>query len=223
MSEKRKSVKATSPKGSIMWFKLVKPDAKFKKYTVDLIVEDSPEIRKIINTMDTLIEETLKEEMAKATEKKDFKRKAKLARSKNSSLEEQLDAQGQPTGKFVMKFRLASSGKKKDDSVYQIAPPALFNAQAKPYTDAEKATLQVFNGSIGQVSFEMSPYAMATGDVGVSLKPKAVMIHKIQQVAADASQFGFSASELQQDSEFAMEPESETSVSGEDSPANEDF
>ena len=221
MSEKRKVIKGTSPRGSVMWFKCIKPDDKFKKFTIDLIVDDTPEIRKIIDSMDTLIDETLKEEKAKAVEKGDHKRKAKLGLSKNKSIEEQLDSQGQPTGKFVMKFRLASSGKKKDDTVYQIAPPALFNSQAKPYSESEKASLQVFNGSIAQVSFEISPYALATGDVGASLKPKAIMLHKIQQVAMDASQYGFSASELQQDSEFAME---NSEVQDEESTAsNDDF
>lgn len=217
---KRKVIKATSPVGTIMWFKCVKPDQKFKKYTVDLIVEDTPAIRKIINAMDELVADTLKEETAKAVEKGDHKRKAKLGLSKNKSIEEQLDATGKPTGKFIMKFRLASSGKKKDDSVYTIAPPALFNAQAQPYTEAEKQSLQVFNGSIGLVNFEMSPYALATGDVGASLKPKAVQIKKIQQGVADASEYGFSASEMQEESEFAMESSEEAAPS---TSSNEDF
>lgn len=217
---KRKVIKATSPVGTIMWFKCVKPDQKFKKFTVDLIVEDTPQIRKIINTMDELIADTLKEEIAKAVEKGDHKRKAKLSLSKNKSIEEQLDATGKPTGRFVMKLRMASVGKKKDDTVYTIAPPAIFKADATPYTDAEKQTLQVFNGSIGLVSFEMSPYALATGDVGASLKPKAIQIKKIQQAAADASDYGFSASEMQEDSEFAMES---SEAPSEQSTANDDF
>lgn len=221
MSEKRKVVKATSPIGSIQWFKLLKPDPKFKKYTVDLIVEDTPELRKIINAMDELTQETLKAELAKADEKKDFKRKKMLEISKSMPIEEQLDSNGQPTGKFVMKFRGKAEGTNKDKEVYQINPPAVFNAQAKPYSPEEKATLRVFNGSIGQVAFEMNPYALATGSVGVTLKPKACLIKKIQQADGDASQFGFSASELSQEDD-SSEFDSEGSTEGASS-ESEDF
>ena len=86
MSEKRKVIKGTSPRGSVMWFKCIRPDDKFKKFTIDLIVDDTPEIRKIIDSMDTLIDETLKEEKAKAVEKGDHKRKAKLGLSKINQL-----------------------------------------------------------------------------------------------------------------------------------------
>lgn len=195
--EKKKVIKATSPKGSIQWFKLLKPDQKFNKYSVDLIVEDSPEIRKIIEVMDNAIEAKLKEEMASA----EPKRKKLLQKSLSRPIEEQLDSQGKETGKFIMKFRAAASGKKKDNSVYHVAPPAVFNSQAKPYSPAEKQSLQVFNGSIGQINFEISSYALATGMVGATLKPKAAMLIKIQQGNEDASEFGFSASELSSDDE----------------------
>lgn len=219
MSERRKVVKATSPVGSIQWFKLLKPDPKFKKYTVDLIVEDTPELRKIINTMDELVQETLKAELAKADEKKDFKRKKLLEVAKSAPIEEQLDSNGQPTGKFVMKFRGKSEGVNKDKEVYTIAPPAIFNSQAKPYSPEEKAVLRVFNGSIGQVAFEMNPYALATGAVGITLKPKACLIKKIQQADGDASQFGFSASEFSQEDDSSSEFES----SSEEVQGNDDF
>jgi hypothetical protein len=138
-------------------------------------------------------------------------------------IEPQLNAAGGETGKFVMKFRMASSGVKKDKSVYTIAAPAIFNSAAQPYSPSDKASLQVFNGSIGQINFEMSPYALATGDVGITLKPKAAMILKIQQADADASQYGFSASEFANDSgeeEFQQESSLESNSAAS---SNDDF
>lgn len=222
MADKQKKIKATSPIGTIMWFKLLKADQKFKKYTVDLIVEDSEQIRKIIQTMDDAIEETLKAEKAKAVEKKDFKRQKALSVAKSKPIEPQLDAEGKETGKYIMRFRMKSEGMNKEKQVYKINPPAVFNAQQKPYSAEEKATLMVFNGSIGQIAFEMSPYALATGDVGVTLRPTAAMIRKIQQADADASQFGFAAGEY--DSESASEFDSEASESSEGgADDNQDF
>lgn len=223
MAEKQKKIKGTSPIGTILWFKLVKADQKFKKYTADLIVEDSEQIRKIIQTMDDAIEETLKAEKAKAVEKKDFKRQKSLSVAKSKPIEPQLDAEGKETGKYIMRFRMKSEGMNKDKQVYLINPPAIFNGAGKPYSTEEKARLVVFNGSIGQIAFEMSPYALATGDVGVTLRPTAAMIRKIQQADADASQFGFAANEMDSDapSEFEMEAASEEQ-SGE-ADANQDF
>lgn len=221
--DKKKVIKATSPRGQIQWFKLLKPDQKFNKYSVDLIVDDTPEIRKIIDVMEKTVTERLQAETSAAVEKGDHKRKKLLARAKQMPIEPQLNAAGQETGKFVMKFRMAASGIKKDKSVYTVPAPAVFNSQALPYSPEQKATLQVFNGSIGQINFELSPYALATGDVGCTLKPKAAMILKIQQAEADAGQFGFSASEFANDSqeeEFQQEASSEASSTG---AVSEDF
>jgi hypothetical protein len=221
--DKKKVIKATSPRGTIQWFKLVKPDAKFNKYSVDLIVDDTPEIRKIIDVMESAVSEKLKGELAAAQEKGDHKRKKMLTKAKQMPIEPQLNAAGEETGKFVMKFRLAASGTKKDKTVYTVAAPAIFDSKAKPYSPEAKATLQVFNGSIGQINFELSTYALATGDVGCTLKPKAAMVLKIQQGTAEASDFGFAASEFENDSqeeEFQQESASESTSS---ETKNEDF
>lgn len=193
MSERRKNIKATSPKGTIMWFSLTKPDPKFKKYKVDLVVDDTPELRKIMEQVESEAKAAFEELVAKTS---DLAKRKKLKMSDNKPIEEQLDSQGNPTGKFVMKFRAKSEGVNKDKEVYSIPAPALFNAQAKPISAEEKASLRVFNGSIGQVNFEIVRYGNASLGAGATLQPKACMIHKIQQAAPDASQFGFSASEL---------------------------
>lgn len=218
MSDKRKKVKATSPKGQIRWFKFVKPDQKFKKYTADLVVDDTPELRKIMEKMESEIEAALVEAREK---QEDPAKRKKIKKADDRPIEEQLDAQGNPTGKYVMKFRMKSEGVNKEKQVYQINPPALFHGNLKPYTAEEKAKLQVFNGSTCQVAFELSTYALATGAVGATLRPTACQIIKIEQLDADASQFGFGATELEQgndESEFEQEAQAEAKAD-----TNEDF
>jgi len=213
-----KAVKATSPVGNGQWFKLVKPDAKFKKYQVDLILEDSPELRNLINQMEEMIQEQMTLTKKEAAEKyaKDKSKPLVVPQvSDTNPIMPVLDSEGKDTGKFIMKFRDGSEGKKKDGTLYTKAPPAIFNAAAKPYSKSELETLKVPNGSTMKIAFEMKPYYVAgTKTVGVSLKPKAAMLIKLEQVS-QASDFGFSASEFsEQDdsdqSEFESTVESES-------------
>lgn len=213
----RTVIKGTSPVGSAQWFKLVKPDQKFNKYSVDLIVEDSEEIQKILNQVEELTAETIAETKKNA---KTPQLAAKVKDSGNRPIEAQLDSEGKPTGKYIMKFRAPASGKKKDDSIYNISPPALFDAKAQPMSGSNREALQVSNGSLIKVSFELSPYYVAASGAGVSLKPKAAMILKIQNVV-DASQFGFSASEMA--SQDASDEEDFSSESVEASNDEQDF
>lgn len=220
MADKKKKVFATSPSGAISWFKLIKPDQKYKKYTVDLIVEDTPELQKII----AKVEELKKEALAELIEKTEAKNKHKAKMSDNAPIEPQRDANGKPTGKYVMKFRLSSEGVNKDKEVYHVAPPALFDAKALPIGKEAQKTLMVYNGSIAKISFEMSQYGNTSIGAGVTFRPKACQLLKIQQADADASQFGFAASEFEQDTGAESEFQDEASeASGGVTTSNEDF
>lgn len=211
MSEKRKVIKGTTPVGSSMWFKLTKPDQKFKKYQVDLILEDSPELQNMLNQIEELTEEVIKEAKSKQTDK------AKLAKMKGDSgnrpIEKEMDSEGNHTGRYVLKFRGKSEGKRKDESVYQIPSPTIFNSQAKPLSKEDKEVLRVPNGSLIKIAYELKPYYVASIGGGVSLEPKAAMLIKLQAVES-ASQFGFSASEMETEhdesdnEEFASEEKS---------------
>lgn len=210
-------VKGTSPIGSAQWFKLVRPDQKFNKYSVDLIVEDSEELQKILNQIEEMTAETISETKKNA---KTPQLAAKVKDSGNRPIEAQLDSEGKPTGKYIMKFRGAASGKKKDDTTYTVAPPALFDAKAQPLTGEKRESLNVSNGSLIKVSYELSPYFVSASGAGVSLKPKAAMILKVQSVM-DASQFGFSASEMASQDDSESEDFSSESVEASDD--NQDF
>lgn len=205
---KTKSIKKTSPVGQAQWFKLVTPDQKYNKYSVDLVVEDSPEIRAIIDMMEEMKESKLAEQ-----KEADPKKAKKVVMSINTPIEPQVNDNGEETGKFIMKFRDGSEGKKKDGTIYKKAAPTIFDKSAKPISKSELETMRVPNGSSMKVAFDMVPYYVPSIGVGVTLKPKAAMILKLEQVA-QAADFGFSPSEFaeQDDSdheEFSSEEESD--------------
>lgn len=198
MSQKRKVIKGTSPIGQAKWFKLVTPDQKFKKYSVDLVLDDSEQVQNLINEIEELTQEAIKEAKDKVTDK------AKLAKMKGDSnnrpFEKELDSEGKHTGRYILKFRGKSEGKKKDDTIYTVPAPALFDSKAKPISASDKAALKVPNGSLVQIAYELIPYYVASTGGGVSLRPTACMIRKLQQVE-DANNFGFAASELGSESD----------------------
>jgi len=185
-----KKIKKTSPVGNIQWFKLAKPDPKFKKYQVDLIVEDTPELRKLISELEDIANERLAEAMEKMTPAQ--KKLAGL--SKHFPIVPEYDAEGNETGRFIMKFKKKAEGQRKDDSTYHVAPPAIFNKAGKPYSNSELETLKVPNGSEGKIAYEVSPYFVKS-EAGVSLKPNAALLLKLEQVNS-ATDFGFSTSEF---------------------------
>ena len=166
-----KKIIITTPVGKMKWFKAVKADEKFQKYSVDLILEDSEEVQKLINKVDELLEETLKIEQQKHKESgnKTFKKFNK----KDNPIQEILDEDGNPTGSYRMKPTKDSIFKKENKV---IAGPPILSPAARVLTTEEKSKLRVNNGSLGRLSVHLSPYVFQGKDVGVSLKLQAVQI-----------------------------------------------
>lgn len=201
-------LKKVSPVGNVKWFKFIQPDQKFKKYSADLIVEDSEELQKLISELNEMVEKTLednKEELKPAQKKK-------AKKSEYFPIEEELDGDGNATGKYVMKFRAKSEGVRKDDTVYYTQPPMVFKKDGKPYSGEEKKSLQVPNGSEIKVAFNAQSY-FVKNEAGVSLKPTAALLFKLEQMNS-ATDFGFSQDEFEQSDEsdhedFSSQEESE--------------
>ena len=219
MAEKQKRIKATTPKGQVKWFKLVKPDPKYKKYSVDIICEDTPELRKLMDLVEELTEQRFQEEVKKAKPQD----KKKVDKSKFSPIEPEYDSEGNETGRFVIKFRGSSEGTNKEKQVYQIPAPTIFDSRAKPITGKDKEALRVNNGSIAQVAFEVSTYYTASIGAGVKFTPKACILHTLAEANSDASAFGFSASEFGEESEDDHSFEQENSQMSSEDDGEQDF
>ena len=178
MSEKQEKITVNTPIGEVQWFKMVTPDQKYNKYTMDLIVDDGPEIQSLLAQISELEEACLAESIAKA--KPQNKKKVKL--SGNACIEPQYDDQGEETGKFVIKLRQNATYKcSKTDEIKSLHPPKLFDAKAKEIVGEAKQQLMVFNGSEARAQLTLSPYFVPSIGVGVSARPNAVQIIKLAE------------------------------------------
>ena len=163
------------PVGTAKWFKLHKADEKYGKYSVDLVVEDSEEFQEFKRYLEDLVEEALEEEIEKLKEAGKTAAAKKVVKSQFFPIEEETNKEGIETGKFVIRIRQPSTGKRKDGSVFEYAPPVLLSVDKKILSKDDKNTLDVPNGSEIKVKVELRTYVSTLG-VGVSIRPNACQI-----------------------------------------------
>lgn len=179
-----------SPKGELQWFKLHKPDEKFNKYSADLIVEDSEELRKFIAEAKNIVQETIKSEMQKL--KESGKPMKKIPEALTFPIEEMLDSNGESTGKFKIKLRAKSQYiSKKDDSIVKLAGPQLIDAAKKTYSADQVNNLRVNNGSIGKAQVVLEGYYVPSQGAGVTVKPKIVQLIELASYSGSGDLSGF--------------------------------
>lgn len=177
MSEKKQKIFKTTPVGEVRWFKLVHPDQKFNKYQCDLVVEDSPEVRGLIEQIEELTEQAVEEAKAEAKNPAQAK---KIKDSGNRPIEEEYNEEGESTGRYVIKMRGNSEYKcSKSGEMKKLRPPRLFDSKNKEIKGAAKDELKVFNGSKIRAQIELSVYANSAIGCGVTIKPRAVQIIEI--------------------------------------------
>jgi hypothetical protein len=211
--------KVTTPKAKAQWAKVVTPDAKFGKYSIDLILEDSPELQVIIDKANNIVDRTIKAEMAQAAaEGKPVK---KILKSNKFPIREELDSQGEPTGRYVIKA--SSPSKTKENSKFpsrDLPAPVIVSQANRVLTANEKSSLRILNGSIVRVGLSLSGYYFS-GEAGVSAKLQIVQL--IELASSNGSSVDVN------DFDFGVEGEEtgfssiEESSSSETSSDNEDF
>lgn len=124
----------------------------------------------------------------------------------------ELDSEGQETGRVIFKFKMNAEINTKDGRKIDIAPK-LFDAKGVLLNECD----DIWGGSILRVSAELVPYYVAAVGAGVSLRLKAVQIIELKTGGgADASSYGFSATE-------GFTAPTETTTSSEFSDDDEDF
>ena len=185
-----------TPVGSIKWFKLVNPDQKYKKYSVDLILEDGEALQKLLAQIEDMGAAQL--ELSTSEAKPAMKKKIRM--SMNEAISTEFDEEGNETGRFIMKLRQNSQYEdKKTKEIKMMHPPRLFDAKAKEITGEARTQLFVGNGSEARAQIKLSAYCLPAGDVGVSCKPLAIQLIKVVQGSApevdfDAVEGGFEVS-----------------------------
>jgi hypothetical protein len=187
---KRSYPKITTPRGVLVYPHLVEPDTKFVKpdgeyHTKFALQADSEEAAVLTNRLDEIME-------AYIEENPDELNAAKLKKALRADLyEEEVDDEGEETGRIIFKFKLKAKVTTKNKSWDQ--KPRLFDGNAQPVT----GDVNPWTGTEAKISAEVFPYYMeTTKSFGLSLRCQAVQILKlVQGGGASADDFGFGAEE----------------------------
>ncbi len=177
-SQKSKFEYKVFSKGILKYPWLNNPDTKFNEngtfHTLLLLEGDAHE------QMLTSLQPILDEYVANGIEEKPARKNWSI----NMPFEEELDDQGDPTGKFAWKFTQAAKIPRdgQDDLNFNIT---LLDAKTKP------CDVQVGGGSEAKIKFQIRPYAMnSSKSFGLSLKPGTVqIISLVERASNDTSGF----------------------------------
>lgn len=193
MAEKRPTY--NTPVGVFDRFpKIASPDFKFKtegEFTLKLILPtDNPIAMKMRGLADKIAKEKLESAVAEAKPAD----KKKLA-IKNSPYADEVDEEGNETGRTVFKFTMKHSGVSKKTGKPWKMWPRLFDAQNKaiPRDNNADYDLKVWGGSEGCIRFETIPYATVVSGAGCKFSLVAVQITKLVEGGGgdDGADYGF--------------------------------
>jgi hypothetical protein len=152
----KKFKQAVSPIGTLSWPWLTKPDTRYNAegvYKTSLIVNDVD-----AKPLMDLCTEVFIAEFGQAKLKKAV-----------MPFDEELDANGNPTGNIVFKFKSKRA-------------PGLFDAKAKPIAK----TLNVASGTTAKIATALNPYATGV-NTGVSMYLNDVQILELVEYGANAA------------------------------------
>lgn len=183
---KRNYPKVTSPRGTLIYPHLVEPDTKFVKpdgeyHTKLALPVDEPETNAFVERLEGIMQ-------AYIDENPDDLPPAKLKKAGRADLfEEEVDDEGNETGRLIFKFKLKAKVKTKTKEWDQ--KPRLFDAKAQPIAGG----VNPWTGTEAKVSAEVFPYYMeTTKQFGLSLRCQAVQIlNLVSGGGASADDFGF--------------------------------
>lgn len=178
--QREKPIRMTSPKGTLLFPWLNKPDTKFNpegKYRVTLRLSEADGkalVAKLQPIEDKLV----------ATAQKDPKRKGKRIKT-HDFFKLVHDDNGDPTGEYEFSMKMTASGVRKDGTAWAMKPD-LFDRHGQKLP----ADVAIWGGSTGKVSFDVVPYDKAIG-TGISLRLNAVQVITLSEGGRSAAGYGF--------------------------------
>lgn len=176
------NIGVVSPEGIAIYPHLTQPDTKFNamgEYKVSLSVDKS-EAAPLIGNIEAAMERAKK-----------MVPKGKRPKLAEPPYFDELDDEGQETGRVVFKFKMKAKINTKDGRTIEMKPK-LFDASGTLMGDVDS----IWGGSKLRISADLVPYYVATTGAGVSARLKAVQIIDLKTGGgADASSFGFEATE----------------------------
>mgnify|MGYP000330087498 FL=1 len=161
----------TTPKGIAAYPWLSKPDTKFSEegdYKVNLILTKE-DAAPIIEQINEVFAENVKAEIKK--------NKGKEVKTSNPPYMNELDADGNPTGNIIFKFKSKAAYK-----------PAIFDAQGTVMLESN-----IWAGSEIKVNGSIGPYFTPLIGAGVALRLRAVQVIQYVEGGTGPERFGFEA------------------------------
>lgn len=212
MSEKR--IRMTSPKGAAVWPRLNEPDTKFKdegEYTVKLAFdEDDPAAQKFIQALEKIRDEQFAEWLSENPKKK---KQAEVA----PVFTEEVDDDGDETGRILFNFKMKASGKNRKTGKPWTMKPVIFDAHKREL----KNPPMIGSGSVLRVNFEPSGWFVESAKkFYLTLRMNAVqLIELVEFGVRDADAFGF---EEEEDGFEASEEHTSKKAKDDDAPWDDD-
>lgn len=197
MTERKKRVTLTTPRGVFLFPKLTAPDfgnQKFPKpngeYSVQMILKaDEASTKAFLKKLQPYYDEAM-EEAAEAFKALKVDVRKKLGKVTENDLFTTIYDQEteEPTGEIKFKFAMTASGVRKDKTKWS-AKPGIFDAKGKPMVKAP----DIWSGTVGIVSFQPSAYFIpGTGAAGLKLGLAAAqIIDLVSNGSRSASSYGF--------------------------------
>lgn len=185
---KVKGMRVVSPKGSALWCKVKEPDYQFNdkgQYSVDLICDpNDPTVQAYINKLETLITTAYDEAVAGQGDLKIQPAKKKKI-IKADVFKEEFDAEGEPTGNIMFKFKMNNVD---DRDKGQDKISVIDGSRVKVDVDTMP---EVGNGSTIRCKAYANPYYMpSTNTIGVSLLWEVMqLITLVEYSGGDADGF----------------------------------
>jgi hypothetical protein len=208
----------TTPRGVFIYPHLSEPDTKFVKpdgeyHTKFALNVDDTATNAFIDQLEA---ELTAYRDAQIEEAANPKKAAALKKANVADVfEEELDDEGNTTGRLIFKFKLKAKVETKNKSWDQA--PRLFDGQAKPIN----GDVSIWTGSEGNVNVEVFPYYMeSTKQFGLSLRCIAAQVLKlVSGGGASADDYGFGAEDdayVAEGSGFTPDTGSDDTDDGED-------
>jgi hypothetical protein len=199
--------------------KITAPDFKFKPEKGEFVLRgilptDHPVAMKMRTLADEIADKALKVAVEKDERPAAKKKQTPWKLNESKVYTDEVDDEGNETGRTVFKFSMLHSGVSKKTGKAWKMWPKLFDANGKAIPREKNADydLKVWGGSEGIVRFEAVPYA-ATANVGAGCKFSLVAVQITKLVeggdGSSAEDFGFGKVEGGFDSD-SIAPQEET-------------
>lgn len=181
----------TSPVGEIKYAHITKPNTKFKadgEYSCDLLLDPDSEA---VQTLKETLEAAAADARAQFIEEAENGRVKKAIESASLyiPIQDDVDKDGNETGKLLLKVKNAASGTSKKDGTKFERRIKVFDAKGK----LVDKPLRIGRGTTAKVAFIIAPfYNAASKNVGVTLWFEAIqVINLVEFGGGNASDFGF--------------------------------